>query len=341
MCYNHCVIKIYVNKKGEYILYKRVKILVIILITLILVSGCEKKIVSEDVFEATLRLQWHTQSQFAGYFVAKEKGYYEEENIRINIEEGGYGKNCINTVKHGAEEFGVSKWVSISKENNLISIAQIVKDSGMVLISKKEKGIEKIEDLKNKKIGTWLVGNQYQLYTFLKSANINREDVELIRQDWNIEQILNDEIDLASAMTYNELLLFDKEDLNIIDYKDYGIIFPGQSIFTSKEFYNENKEICKKFVRASLKGWEYAIKNPKEASEIVLKYDKENRLNAEHELKQIKEIIKLINNKKYELGYHYKNRMNKILKDYGEYEIIDKDLNIESVYTNEFIELKQ
>lgn len=322
------------------------KIIFILIVTMLvtLLVGCNKEDIKSEDVNVTLRLQWQIQSQFAGYFVAKEKGFYKNEGLYVDIEEGGYGKNCMTTVKHGAEEFGISKWVTFANENDLISIAQIIKDSGLVLVSKKSKGITKPDDLIGRKVGLWFVGNEYPLYALMDKAGISEDKVNIVRQNWDMKQFVNDEIDVASAMTFNELIsLYDKEkyskdDINIIDFNDYGVEFPGESIFTSKEYYKAHPDICRKFVSASIKGWEYVIDHPDEAAEIVMRYDKENRLNLEHEKKQVREIIKLIEKDKYKIGIHDKEKFERIADLYSKYGIIKDCRNSQDMYTNEFIQ---
>ena len=312
---------------------------------MLFLTACQKDEKTEkENINVTLRLQWMLQSQFAGYIVAKDKGYYEAEGLNVNIEEGGYGKDCITTVKEGAEEFGISKLINFANENNLISIAQIMKDSGLIYISKKEKNINSPKDLIGKKVGLWFVGNEVPFYAYLDKNKISKADMKMVRQDWDMKQFEEDKIDIASAMRFNELiLLFEKgkynvDDINIIDLKKEGINFPGESIFTNKEYYRKNPEICRKFVRASLKGWRYAIENPNKAVDIVMKYDKEKRLNTSHEKKQILEIMKLINSDKYKLGYHYDDEIINTINTYKQYEIVNKKVDAKSLYTNEFID---
>jgi len=158
-------------------------------------------------------------------------------------------------------------------------IANIVKDNGFVLLSKKTKGIDHISKLKNCTISTWFIGHEYQLKTLLKKYNLTEKEIKMTSQKW----VYNDEIDVVSAMSYNELLnVFDngysKNELNIFNFRDEGVGFPGQNIFTTRSFYKANPLICKKFVKASIKGWQYAIDHPEEAVNIVMKYDYEKRI---------------------------------------------------------------
>jgi len=320
------------------------KQLFFLFIIIMFYCGCKERISEiKKLTPVTVRLQWHIQTQFAGYYVALEKGFYRDEGLDMSIKEGGYGKNCIVTVKNGLEEFG-TKWTAdlFAEGNEFISIANIVKNNGLLLVSKRKKNIKTIPDLVGKKVSIWFIGNEYQLYTLLESQNINRNRIKIIPQKWNMSQFLKDEVDVGSVMIYNELLTvykagYSKKTLNIIDYKDYGVGFPGHSIFTSKKYYNENRNICMKMVRASIKGWKYAMKNPDEAVSIVLKYDDKKILKVDHQKRQMHEMIRLIASNKFPIGSHDKKMMLKIERIYKRFNIIKKEINVEKIYTDEFI----
>lgn len=318
-------------------------ILVFFLLTGVFIFKQNGNSKNKDLTKITLRLQWHIQTQFAGYYVALDKGFYQKEGLKVKIKEGGYGKNNQITVKNGVEEFG-TKWMAdlIASKEDFISLANILKDNGLLLISKKEKNITKISDFKNKRISIWFIGNEFQLYSLLDKYNLPLDSVEIISQKWDMSQFLNDEVDVASAMSYNDLIKIyaeglDSSNINVLSFKDLGVGFPGQNIFTSGKYYQENPEICRKFVKASLEGWRYAIDHPEEATDIVLKYDKDKILNKELQYKQMKEIIKLINIDKYQLGYLREEDYAFITKTFKKYKILDLDAKVENLYTNELI----
>lgn len=325
---------------------RKIIILVLLVLLILMIVGffvfkVDNKRVEEND-NITLRLQWHIQTQFAGYYVALEKGFYNDVGLNVAIKEGGYGKNALTTVKAGIEEFG-TKWTAdlVAEGDEYISLANIVKDNGLVLISKKEKNITDVHDFKNKKVSIWFIGNEYQLFVLLDKYNISKNDLEILPQKWNMSQFLDDETDVAAAMTYNELLIVEKNGyplskLNVINFNELGVGFPGHNIFTSKEYFKKNKDICRRFVSASLKGWKYAIDNPEEAVNIVMKYDKEGILNKEHQQRQMKAIIDLIKSNQYKLGIHLENDYKLIESVFKEYGIIQDDVNIKTYFTNEF-----
>jgi NitT/TauT family transport system substrate-binding protein len=142
-----------------------------ILLSLSMLSSClaknENSKQRNSLNSVILRLQWHVQAQFAGYYVALDKGFYNEEGLDVKIEEGGYGRNALLNVSEGVEEFGVKYMSDLvsSGDSSLLSLANILKDSGLLLISKKEKGIQSLADFPGHSISFWFIGNEYQYFS--------------------------------------------------------------------------------------------------------------------------------------------------------------------------------
>jgi NitT/TauT family transport system substrate-binding protein len=322
-------------------------LLVLIAIVVFVLIKCDgKKKKPEQLTAVTLRLQWKLQAQFAGYYVALDKGYYRDAGLDVTIAEGGYGKDGIVTVIYEIEEFG-TKWMAdlIGENVDFISLANIVKKNGLVLISKKEKGIRTPEDFVGKRVSTWFIGNEYQLYSLLKKQNIPLEDVEIVAQKFNMNQFYDDKVDVASAMVYNELEevaqnVYPPEALNIIDFADYNISFPGQCIFTSRGYSEKNPDICRKFTQASIKGWDYAIDHPEEAVAILLKYDKKGELDSDLQLTQMKHMINLIEREEYPIGWHRREDFEKIVEVFMENDVLETSPDIDKLYTNEFVKIE-
>ncbi len=319
--------------------------LLFILLTLYLVNELGNRSADEsELIEVTLRLQWHTQTQFAGYYVAQKKGFYSESGLKVNIKQGGYGENGILTVQEGLEQFG-TKWMAdlIAADSSLISLANIVKDNGLQIISKKEKNINSVNDFRGKRVSIWFIGNEYQLFALLDKYKIPQQELKIISQKWDLTQFYNDEADAVSGMIYNERLKlledgFSSDNLNILSYKELGVGFPGQNIFSSKTYYKNNPEICRKFVNASIDGWKYAIENPEEATRIVIENDIENILDYDQQLQQLNEMIKLIQADEYQLGIHLEEDYQLIGEIFKEYSFINENISLTSLYTNDLIE---
>jgi len=254
-----------------------------------------------ELEKVTLQLKWLPQSQFMGYYVADAKGYYEEEGIDIEILPGGSDIIAEQQVYNGVADIGVT-WVSSllkyqSQGWELLHVGQIFQKSAMLLVSKAETGITSPSDLVGKKVGSWFGGNEYEIYALLEANGIDRDnDLELVQQDFTMNQLLNDDIDAASAMTYNEygLLLesgLSESDLNVLDMNDEGVAMLEDCLFVNSEWIAENEDLYVRFLRASIKGWADACADPDAAGQIV--YDVDQSVSLEHQVYMANEIAKL------------------------------------------------
>src|SRR5687768_8987055 len=158
----------------------------------------------------TLQLKWVTQAQFAGYYAAEEEGFYEDECLDVTIKPGGPDIVPEQVVLGGQAEFGID-WLdnllaTRDQGEEIVNVAQVFARSGMTEVSFKEKGIDSIEDLRGKKVGVWLGGNEHKLFAALTKNGIDpQKDTEIVAQPFDMNLLLNGEVDAAAAMTYNEL----------------------------------------------------------------------------------------------------------------------------------------
>jgi NitT/TauT family transport system substrate-binding protein len=251
--------------------------------------------------KVTLQLKWLPQSQFMGYYVANAKGYYKDEGIDIKILPGGSDIIPEQQVFNGVADIGVT-WVSSllkyqEKGWGFLEVAQVFQKSGMLLVSKAETGIKGPKDLAGKKVGSWFGGNEYELYACIESAGLNRDkDLKMVQQDYTMDQVKKGDIDAASAMTYNEygLLLesgYTKDKLNVIDMNDAGVAMMEDCLFVNGKWAKKNGDLLVRFLRASIKGWQDACKDPEAAGKLV--YDVDKSVSLEHQLYMAKEVAKL------------------------------------------------
>ena len=298
----------------------------------------------------TLQLQWVTQAQFAGYYVALDKGWYAEEGIDLSIRPGGPDISAMDSVRAGTAEFGTSLLADILVANqqasDLVSIAQIQQTNGLLLIAKKASGVSKPADFAGKKVGVWLGNWEAQFNALIAKEQIEATDFTLVSQGFSMDSFLNGELDVASAMIYNEYYVVlengvKPEDITIIDYADYGLDFPGDVIFTSKKFTEENPELCVRMLRASLRGWQYAIDHPEEAADIVLKYDQSGVQTRDHQLSMMREIAKLVKVNIRPVGYTDRADVRRTIDTLYSYQVLTTQMDPDSVFTNEFWEQAQ
>ncbi|GAB4118506.1 MAG: ABC transporter substrate-binding protein [Roseiflexaceae bacterium] len=256
--------------------------------------------------KVTLQLKWVAQAQFAGYYAALEKGFYTEEGLDVTIRPGGPDIVPPQVVASGQAQFGID-WLPSTLSNReqgvpLVNIAQIYQYSGMRTISWKESNITSPADLKGKKVAVWFGGNELQLLATLAKYNIDKDkDLELVKQPFDMNLLLNKEVVAASAMTYNEYYQVlaaghTPEELNIIDFNKEGTAMMEDGIFTTEEFLKDakNQDIAARFVRASIKGWAYCRDNVSECVDIVLKQDATGVMQKDAQEWQMNEVNKLI-----------------------------------------------
>ncbi|RXZ79732.1 myristoyl transferase [Paenibacillaceae bacterium] len=258
----------------------------------------------EELVKVRLQLKWVPQTQFGGYFVALDKGYYREEGLDVEILPGGPDIVPEQQVANGAADIGNS-WVAslLSHQEEgfpLIEISQISQKSGLVLVSQKAAGINSPADLSGKKVGSWMAGLEFEILALLAKHNIDpNQDAKLTKQGFTMDQFINGQLDVASALTHNEYpLLLEQglkaEDLNVIDMNDEGVAMLQDNLFANSEWLENNKETAAKFLRASFKGWRDAIANPEEATDIVMKSVDQASTTREHQLNMMKAIGALV-----------------------------------------------
>ena len=255
-----------------------------------------------------LQLKWLHQAQFAGFYVAADKGYYAEQNIEVELLPGGPDVVPSQKVLTGAADVGVD-WVGSTLANRdkgqpLVDIFQHYQTSGLLLISKKTSNINSPEDLKGRKVGVWTGGNEFEFralmdkYGFDNSIDNNR-DMTVIKQGFEMESFLNDQLDAASAMVYNEYPVvleagMKPEEINIINYNDEGVGMLEDHLFATEDTVKNKRDVLTRFLAASQKGWIDAVKNQDDAVEAVMKRVDASTTNRDHQVTMMKEVAKLV-----------------------------------------------
>ncbi len=261
--------------------------------------------------KVTLQLQWVTQSQFAGYYAAVDKGFYAEEGLEVTIKEGAVDIVPQQVLASGQADFAVS-WVPkalVSREEGakIVNIAQIFQRSGTLEVSWKDSGITSPADWRGKKVGTWGFGNEFELTAAIVRAGLDPQtDVTIIQQPFDMSLLLNREVDAAQAMTYNEYAqvleavnpatgqLYQPEDLTVIDFNEVGTAMLQDAVWAREDWLQDsaNQDIAVRFLRATFKGWIFCRDNFDECVDIVLKNGP--TLGKGHMTWQLNEINKLI-----------------------------------------------
>ncbi len=262
----------------------------------------------DEVDEVRVQLQWVAQSQFAGYFVAKDLGFYADECLDVEILEGAVEIVPQTVLATGGAEFGLA-WVpkalvSRGQGADIVNIAQVFERSGTLEVSFADSGIESPEDWAGKIVGNWGFGNEFELTAAIEKFGV--EDVELIGQSFDMLALLNGEIDAAEAMIYNEYAqileainpdtgeLYQPEDLNVINFNDIGTAMLQDAVWVNADWIAQegSEDIAVRFLKATFRGWIHCLDNFDQCVGVVL--DNGSTLGESHQAWQLNEILGLI-----------------------------------------------
>jgi NitT/TauT family transport system substrate-binding protein len=237
----------------------------------------------------TLQLKWVAQAQFAGYYAAAGEGFYADECLDVTINPGGPDIIPEQVVAGGQAQLGINFVPSLlsarEQGTNLVNIAQVFERSAMREISWADSNIASPEDLRGKRVAVWFGGNEFELLATLAKYGIDKDaDVELVQQPFDMNLLIERQVDAAAAMTYNELAqvletadpatgeLFQLDQLSIIDFNEEGTAMLQDGIFTTEEWLADeaNQEIAVRFLRASFRGWIFCRDNVEACVDYVL-----------------------------------------------------------------------
>ncbi|WP_443020478.1 ABC transporter substrate-binding protein [Shimia sp. Alg240-R146] len=264
--------------------------------------------VAQAADDVTLQLKWVTQAQFAGYYVALENGFYTEEDLNVTVKPGGPDIAPTQVLAGGGADVTV-EWMPAAlaaREKGLpmVNIAQPFKSSGMMLTCRKDAGVSSTDDFAGKTLGVWFFGNEFPFLSWMSQLKLGTDGgdagVEVLKQGFNVDPILNGQAACVSTMTYNEYWQvidagLTPDDLTTFKYEDQGVATLEDGLYVLEDNLAdpafEDKMV--RFVRASMKGWKWAEENPEEAAMIVLEYDETGAQTEAHQVRMMGEIAKL------------------------------------------------
>jgi NitT/TauT family transport system substrate-binding protein len=260
---------------------------------------------AEDV---KLQLKWVTQAQFAGYYVAQAKGFYEEEGLNVTILPGGPDIAPVTLLQNGEVDVMVdwmpSALAAREKGVPVVNIAQPFASSGLMLTCLADTGIKEPKDFADKTLGVWFFGNEYPFLSWMSQLGLKTDGsaggVTVLKQGFNVDPLLQKQAACISTMTYNEYWQvidagITPEQLVTFKYQDMGVatLEDGLYVLEDKLADPAFEETMVKFVRASMKGWKYAEANPDEAAMIVLENDQTGAQTEVHQKRMMGEVAKL------------------------------------------------
>ena len=247
--------------------------------------------------KVTIQLKWVTQAQFAGYYVAQEKGYYKAEGLDVTIKPGGPDISTPQVIAGGGADVIVdwmpSALASREKGVALVNIAQIFNRSGMMLTCRKDSGIRSPSDFRGKTLGVWFYGNEYPFLSWMSQLGIptsgGSNGVTVLKQGFNVDPIFQKQAHCVSTMTYNEYWQvvdggLSPSELVVYKYEDQKVATLEDGLYVLEKNLSNSAFVNKmaRFLRASIKGWEFAANNPDTAADIVLENDDTGAVSYTH-----------------------------------------------------------
>ena len=260
---------------------------------------------AEDV---TLQLKWVTQAQFAGYYVAKDQGFYEEEGLDVTIRPGGPDVAPAQVIAGGGADVVIdwmpSALAAREKGLPLVNIAQPFKSSGMMLTCRNDSGVTSTDAFKGQTLGVWFGGNEYPFLSWMSKLGIptdgGPDGVTVLKQGFNVDPLLQKQAACISTMTYNEYWQvidagLTPGDLTVFKYEDEGVATLEDGLWVLDDRLADPAfvETMAKFVRASMKGWKWAEEHPDDAAMIVLDNDETGAQTEAHQKRMMSEVAKL------------------------------------------------
>ena len=312
-------------------------ILIIAVIAFFMIFNSKSK---NKLEKTSLRLKWVCQAQFAGYYSALKEGYYKDVGLSVTIDPAGPNISPIQSVTSGVNEFGIAGAeqiiTAIDNKVPIVAIAVIYRETPEALVSKKELNIKVPKDLEGKTVGVVYENDENLYRLFLKKNNVDENSIKEVPAITGISQVMTEQVDEKMAYEMNDAILLELEGekVNLLRFRDYGIKVYADTIFTTKEMVEKHPDKVKKFLKASLKGWNYAIENPEKSVSQLIEINP--TLKYEHQLGYLKGSIPLIMTDE-KIGVSDSKIWENMIDNLYENKMIKKKIKASEVYTNEFL----
>ena len=291
---------------------------------------------SKDLIKVTIQLSWFDQFQFAGYYMAKEQGFYKDAGLDVQILPFSLGMNIPKMVNDGDVDFAIGRENLIlekAKYPKIIALAAIFQATPLVLLTTKDSGIDSFNKFENKKLmRTKDDGSEVSIKAMLASSKIDVKSIAQVEHSHNIYDLIEKRVDIISAYTSKAPYILQKEQIkyNIFYPKDYGFDMYSDFLITNIDKYNNDYNIVEKFKKASLKGWEYAYNNIEKSVDIIFeKYNTQN-LSKEELIFEANELKKLSYLNSSRLGDMKQEKVQRIYDLYNVMGYINNEFKIDN-----------
>ena len=253
----------------------------------------------EELIQVSLRHDWLPQAQFAGSYVAQDKGYFEDAGLDMTVNPGGVDLNPIRLVASGSDTFGMANadqlLVARAQGLPLMAIAALFQQNPVVFITLADSGIETPQDFVGRTVGVKVGTSPDILYqSLMSSQGIDRSQIQEIPVQYDMANFFSGNVEVWPAYIINEAMIARNEgfEINVINPFDYGVFDYAGVIFTTEKYLEENREIVLAFLEALLQGWKDSINDPEMAVSTLIRMN--DGLNERHETEMMQAVIELV-----------------------------------------------
>jgi diguanylate cyclase (GGDEF)-like protein/PAS domain S-box-containing protein len=286
-------------------------------------------LIGQSLDKITLQLKWRHAFQFAGYYAAKEQGYYKEAGLEVDILEATPSTNPIKNVLEGKAQYGVgtsSLLLEYAKGKPLVVLAVVFQQSPYEIHASPK--IHSLKDLIGKRI--MIEPQSEEIYAYLQKEGISPSQVTFIPHSFSADDLISGKADAMSGYISNEPYYYKSQNYSYQTFspRSAGIDFYGDNLFTTQSEILHHPKRVQAFREASMRGWKYAKKHRQEVIELIMKkYNPD--FSKEHLLYESDQMIPLLQPDLIEIGYMNPARWQHIADTYAEFGLLPKNYPIE------------
>jgi ABC-type nitrate/sulfonate/bicarbonate transport system substrate-binding protein len=314
-----------------------------IIILALAVSACSTQSqAAEEPDRVTLQLNWVYQTQFGGYFVAAQEGLYANENLKVDIVPGDGSFKPIDKVIAKEADFAIitdpiEVLQAREKGQPVVVVAALYQQNANVWISLADKNITNVQDMIGQRVGVRPVGEVADRILYA-AAGVDRKELnEVTINDFTIRPLIDDEVDVLHDYALSGPLLAKRQgyDLNVITLADQGVLMPNELLAVREDLLQTNPDLVRRFVQASVKGWERAVKDPEAGVKATLQFDE--TLDVTQQTDMMKAAIALVDPEAAPIGHMDDKMWQQITQIALDQQLISAPIELDKIYTTEFL----
>jgi ABC-type nitrate/sulfonate/bicarbonate transport system substrate-binding protein len=294
--------------------------------------------------KVTFVMSWIPDARWASEMVAKYRGYFKAEGLDVSLKWAKGGRNAAKQTATGAAHIGAIAGSDVlpSREKGipLVSIASTIPKTGVAFISLKKTGIKAPKDLMGKKVGIQRGSTTYVGFLALMNKyGIDVDKLNKIEVGFGLKPLMAGVVDIRPAMYHNEVVLAAHKNIpiNVLWLPEHGVDLVGTGVVTTDKYLKENAKTVRSYVRAVLKGYAHARKNPDDAIKAVLQHKPDH--DGVYQMKALKVLHTKMavpaKNGKY--GWHDGNEWKNTQENLLKFGVMKKRVDLSKAYTNQFI----